>query len=237
MPESETVLDSFAFLFPGVWDENNVSRFSLVLRMFANGTNYMYKFIFAIFLPVSLLFISGCKKEGEQTYIPKPKGYNRIDLPKHSYRRLTEAHPYTFEYSKYAVVEPDTFKTAGKDWIFINYPQFKANIQITYKPLNNNPALLKAFIDDSYKLASKHQIRASSIQEQRVLGKTGRTAQLFRIEGDVPSPYQFYTTDSTGHFLRGAIYFPTATKNDSLAPVIDYLQADMLQLLNTLEWR
>lgn len=214
-----------------------VGLFSLALRTFAKGTYHMYKFVFTIFLPLSLLLISGCKKEAEQTYIPKPKGYNRIDLPAHSYRPLTEAHPYTFEYSKYAVVEPDTFKTAGKDWIFINYPQFKANIQITYKPLNNNPALLRAFIDDSYKLASKHQIRASSIQEQRVLGKTGRTALLFKIEGDVPSPYQFYTTDSTGHFLRGAIYFPTATKNDSLAPVIDYLQADMLQLLNTLEWR
>jgi len=236
MPESETVMDGFAFLFSIVWNKMNAGLFSLALRMSAKGTYYMYKLIFTIFLPVALSFIAGCKKE-EQTYIPKPKGYNRIDLPRHSYRKLTEAHPYTFEYSKYAVVEPDTFRTAGKDWIFISYPQFNANIQITYKPLNNNPALLKAFIDDSYKLASKHQIRASSIQEQRVLGKTGRTALLFKIEGDVPSPYQFYTTDSTGHFLRGAIYFPTATKNDSLAPVIDYLQADMLQLLNTLEWR
>lgn len=205
--------------------------------MFANGTFCMTKTIFAIILPAFLVFFSGCKKSGNQTYIPKPKGYNRIELPAHSYRQLTEKHPYTFQYSRYAVVEPDTFQTAGKDWIFISYPRFNANIQITYKPLANNPALLKAFIDDSYKLASKHQIRASSIQEQRVLSKSGRTATLFKIEGDVPSPYQFYTTDSTGHFLRGAIYFPTATKNDSLAPVIDYLQADMLQLLNTLEWR
>ncbi|MCF0071833.1 gliding motility lipoprotein GldD [Dyadobacter sp. CY261] len=197
----------------------------------------MYKLIIAIFLPFSLLFISSCKKGEDQTYIPKPKGYNRIDLPAHSYKKLVEKHPYTFDVSRFAIVEPDTFKLAEKDWIFISYPQFKANIQITYKPLNNNPALLKAFIDDSYKLASKHQIRASSIQEQRVLGKSGRTAMLFKIDGDVPSPYQFYTTDSTGHFLRGAIYFPTATKNDSLAPVIDYLEADMLQLLNTLEWR
>lgn len=197
----------------------------------------MFKFTFSIFLPALLLFVSGCKKGEEQSYIPKPKGFNRIELPPHSYIPLAEKHPYSFQVSKYARVEPDTFKLAEKDWIFINYPQFKANIQLTYKPLHNNPALLRAFIDDSYKLASKHQIRASSIQEQRVLGKSGRTAMLFKIEGDVPSPYQFYTTDSTGNFLRGAIYFPTATKNDSLAPVIDYLQADMLQLLNTLEWR
>jgi gliding motility-associated lipoprotein GldD len=195
----------------------------------------MTRLIFPSFI-IGLLFLTGCNKE-EQHYVPKPKGYNRIELPEHSYKQLTENHPYTFEYSKYAVAEPDTFRMAGKDWIFINYPRFKANIQLTYKPLGNDPVRLKAFIDDSYKLAAKHQIRASSIQEQRVLGKTGKTAILFKIEGDVPSPYQFYTTDSTKHFLRGAIYFPTATKNDSLAPVIEYLQRDMVQLLNTLEWR
>lgn len=188
-----------------------------------------------------LLIISAisfsCSKKKEERYVPKPKGFNRVDLPPHQYQKLTEAHPYTFEVSKYAQVLPDTFRTAGKDWIFINYPQFQANIQITYKEVQNNPAYLKDFINDSYKLASKHQIRASSIQEQRVLGKTGKTAILFKIDGDVPSPYQFYTTDSTKHFMRGAIYFPTATKNDSLAPVIDYLQKDMIQLLNTLNWR
>jgi gliding motility-associated lipoprotein GldD len=177
-----------------------------------------------------------CEKEA-QSYVPRPKGFNRIDLPAHQYQTLSEAHPYLFQYSRYAKVLPDTFSMAEKDWIFINYPQFKASIQITYKALKNDPNRLKAFINDTYKLAGKHQIRASSIQEQRVLSQSGRTAIIFKIEGDVPSPYQFYTTDSTNHFLRGAVYFPTATKNDSLAPVIDYIQKDMVQLLNTLNWR
>ena len=185
---------------------------------------------------VLCILSTSCSKK-EERYVPKPKGFNRVDLPPHAYQKLTQLHPYTFEISKFAEALPDTFRTAGKDWIFINYPQFKANIQITYKEIGNNPALLKSYIDDSYKLASKHQIRASAIQEQRVLSKTGKTAILFKIEGDVPSPYQFYTTDSTKHFMRGAIYFPTATKNDSLAPVIDYLHKDMIQLLNTLNWR
>lgn len=194
----------------------------------------MYKKI--LLFSVICIISAACSKK-EASYVPKPKGFNRVDLPPHTYQKLTQEHPYTFEFSKYAEAVPDTFATAGKHWIFINYPQFKANIQITYKDVANNPALLKAYIDDSYKLASKHQIRASAIQEQRVLSKTGKTAILFKIEGDVPSPYQFYTTDSTKHFMRGAIYFPTATKNDSLAPVIDYLQKDMIQLLNTLNWR
>lgn len=186
---------------------------------------------------ITALIIFSCEKKEDQSYVPRPKGFNRIELPSNIYQKLSEAHPYTFEYSRYAEVVPDTFSMAEKDWIFVNYPQFKASIQLTYKELKNDPGRLKAFINDSYKLAGKHQIRASSIQEQRVLSKSGRTAIIFKIEGDVPSPYQFYTTDSTKHFLRGAVYFPTATKNDSLAPVIDYIQKDMIQLLNTLEWR
>ena len=193
--------------------------------------------LIACCLNVLLLLSCGDKEEGEKAYAPRPKGFNRIDLPVHSYQRLTEEHPYTFEVSKFARVEPDTFSMAEKHWIFINYPALKANIQLTYKAINSDPSRLKSFIDDSYKLAGKHQIRASSIQEQRVLSKSGRTAIMFKIEGDVPSPYQFYTTDSTRHFLRGAIYFPSASKNDSLAPVIDYLQKDMIHLLNTLRWR
>jgi gliding motility-associated lipoprotein GldD len=192
-------------------------------------------FLHSILVSVFITAFS-CGKE-EKNYVPKPKGYNRIDLPAHAYRKLVRKHPYMFEFSKYAEVVPDTFPMAEKDWVFINYPAFNANIQLTYKPLNNDPKRLRSFIEDSYKLTTKHQIRASSIQERRVLSQSGKTAIIFRIEGDVPSPYQFYTTDSTRHFLRGAIYFPTATKNDSLAPVIDYLQKDMIQLLNTLEWR
>lgn len=183
-----------------------------------------------------MLGLVSCQNE-KQSYVPKPKGFNRIDLPLQRYRVLSEEHPYLFDYSTAAKILPDTFATAGKDWIFIHYPQFKANIQLTYKPLGGNIARLGEYINDSYKLTGKHQIRASTIQEQVLHTASGRTAVIFKIGGDVPSPYQFYTTDSTRHFLRGAIYLSTAVKNDSLAPVIDFMQKDMIRLLNTLHWR
>jgi len=56
------------------------------------------------------------------------------------------------------------------------------------------------------------------------------------LSGEVPSQFQFHITDSTQHFLRGALYFRTATKNDSLAPVIEYVKKDIVHLLNTLTW-
>jgi len=56
------------------------------------------------------------------------------------------------------------------------------------------------------------------------------------LEGEVPSQFQFHVSDSTQHFMRGALYFKTATQNDSLAPVIDYLKRDIIHLLSTLRW-
>ncbi|GAB2779494.1 hypothetical protein GCM10027275_23800 [Rhabdobacter roseus] len=190
------------------------------------------------FLSVALIsfLIVSCSSP-EASYVPKPKGYNRIALPAPAYQPLPATYPYSFEYSRHATILPDTFALAEPNWIFVYYPRFKANIQITYKRVQNDPRRLKDYIDDAYKLSGKHHIRASSIQAQTLVSQSGRTTTLFRLEGDVPSPFQFYTTDSTTHFLRGAIYFPTATKNDSLAPVIEYLQKDMMQLLNTLSWR
>ena len=194
-------------------------------------------------IKLSLLFlvgmlVAGCGSGDQQeSYVPKPKGYNRIELPPQQYQRLEGTYPYTFDFSRSAVILPDTFAGAEKNWIFIYYPRFNANIQLTYKEVRNSPARLKDFIDDAYKLASKHQIRASALQEQTIQTETGRTATLFRLEGDVPTPFQFYTTDSNTHYLRGAIYFPTATKNDSLAPVIDYIRKDALRMLNTLRWK
>jgi gliding motility-associated lipoprotein GldD len=194
------------------------------------------RFPYFIFLLILVSFLVSCGND-QQNYVPRPKGFNRIDLPQQAYQQLTENHPYTFEYSKSAKILPDTFSTSGKDWIFIHYPRFQANIQLTYKDINNDPKRLQDYINDSFKLTGKHQVRASSIQSQKLLTANHMTAMLFKIEGDVPSPYQFYTTDSTKHFLRGAIYFSTATKNDSLAPVVDFIRKDMVHLLNTLRWR
>jgi len=85
-------------------------------------------FVVSIFC---LVFIATSCSEEEKTFMPKPKGYNKIDLPRHSYDTLEGAYPYTFEYASIAEIVPDTSKTAEPYWIDIYYPEYKANIQIT----------------------------------------------------------------------------------------------------------
>lgn len=179
------------------------------------------------------VFIIGCSSD----FMPKPRGYNRIILPDHEYVSLPDTFPYSFEYSKRASILRDSSWIAEPYWIDLYYPEFEASIQVSYKSIRNDIELLKEYLATAYKLTSKHQIKAYAIDESVVKTELGKTAVIAKLSGEVPSQYQFFTTDSITHFLRGALYFNTATKNDSLAPVIDYVKDDILKMLNTLEWR
>lgn len=199
----------------------------------------MYKGIH-IFLFLLLLTFGGISLYGQleqATYVPKPPGYPRIVLPPHAYTSLQGSFPYTFEVSQHAIVTQDTSPNAESYWINICYPAFEAKIQLTYKPVKNNPQLLREYCTDAYKLTAKHQIKASSIQEKSLKSKQGHTAIMAELRGEVPSQVQFYTTDMAHHFLRGALYFNTATQNDYLAPIIDFIREDIIHLIQTLTWK
>jgi gliding motility-associated lipoprotein GldD len=189
---------------------------------------------------VFLIFLLSCTHEKEQSKFsdaPRPKGFSRIELPNASYVSLEKGHPFSFEVSSYAKVLKDSVSWAEPHWLYIYYPRWDAFIQLTYKPLNQNTKKLSALIQDAYTLASKHQGKASGIQDYVMTTKSGRKAGLIELEGEVATSFQFYTTDSTKHFLRGAVYVKTATANDSLAPIIKFLKQDAIHLIQTLEWK
>ncbi len=182
---------------------------------------------------IVLLILSSC----DQQYLPKPLGYNRLDLPEPAYRPLPDSLPYHFEYSRHAELLADTSYVHDRYWIEIYYPQLKSDIHITYQPLHGSKKLLKEFMDDAYTLTAKHQIKAYAINEVITETPSGKIAVIAELEGEVPSQFQFTMTDSTQNFLRGALYFNTKVQNDSLAPAIEYMKRDMLHLINTLEWK
>lgn len=173
----------------------------------------------------------------EETFTPKSNGYNRLNLPPHEFKSLPDSLPYSFEISTAAKLLRDSSYIAERYWIDLFYPEITANIQITYKNLKNDRQFFEELVNDSYKLTSKHQIKAYAIEETVVRTPSGKTAVIAEIEGEVPSQFQFFITDSTENFLRGALYFRTSTKNDSLAPAIEYMKMDAMHMINTLEWK
>ncbi len=186
-----------------------------------------------IFL-TALAFTLACS----QDYSPKPTGYNRFDMPDPAYVALPDSLPlpYSFEYSSHARVMKDTSWISDQTWIEINYPEYLANIHITYKNIPNQDSL-REYLDDAYFLTAKHQIKAYAIDESIALTPEGKTVVYAELQGEVPSQFQWFTTDSSNHFLRGALYFNTQVQNDSLQPAIEFVKADIVHMMNTLQWR
>lgn len=191
----------------------------------------MNKYSFSFFI---IVLFFGCNRE----YVPKPIGYNRLDLPKdHLYTSLPDSLPYFFEYSKYAKLLADTSWISEKYWIEIYYPTLKADVHITFKNLRKNKKTLKELFEDSYFLTSKHQVKAYSIDDIIMKSPSGKTFSIAELDGEVPSQFQFVCTDSVDNFIRGALYFNTKVKNDSLKPAIEYVKADILHMMNSLQWK
>lgn len=178
-----------------------------------------------------------CGTDSDDINIPKPYAYFRIDFPDKKYQVFSDSCPFEFEYPDYALVLPDDDSKAEPCWKNIVYPGFNAEINFSYKRIDkNNP--LEKYLDDSWILATKHQVKASGMPETVVRRDTARVHGLmFEIEGNAASNLQFYLTDSTRHFIRGALYFYARPNYDSLSPVIGFLKKDVEQMIYTLRWK
>jgi gliding motility-associated lipoprotein GldD len=189
------------------------------------------KFLFFI-ISLFFFFALSCNSD----YTPKPRGYFRIDLPAHEYQSFDKAFPYTFEYPVYAKVIPDSTTLAEPYWINVVYPRFRAALHISYKPVHGN---LAGYLEDARTLVNKHIQMANAITQQEYIDTVNRVFGLtYTIKGtDAASPFQFYLTDSTSHFIRGALYFDVVPNNDSLGPVITFLSEDVEHMIATLRWK
>jgi len=185
-----------------------------------------------------LILVIGAVSCNDNSYTPKPRGYFRIALPEKQYRLLDSIYPYIFEYPVYARITPDLLALQETNWINVDFPQFRGRIHVSYKEVTSREILLKYF-EDARTLALKHIPKSSGI-EQITLGLPENRVYglIYNIKGvGAASPFQFYATDSTKHFLRGALYFDAIPNSDSLMPVIEFVKRDIEHMILTLKWK
>ncbi len=93
-------------------------------------------------------------------------------------------------------------------------------------------------MDDTWEMSyTAHTKRADYIQDRPINNPHKVYGTLFNVGGNAASAYQFVATDSSRHFLRGALYFDVSPNADSLKPANDFLLQDMQHLFETLRWR
>lgn len=191
----------------------------------------------SIILPMAIViaFIANSCNDSNN-YLPKPRGYFRIDLPEKAYRRVDTIERYSFEYPEYALITPDPYSPEEKNWVNIEMPLFKGSIHLTHKPVNDN---LSVYLEDVHTMVTKHLQKANGVRDSLIVNDENQVYGLF-IEMDgkgVATPMQFYLTDSTKNFVRGALYFNFKPDNDSMQPVINFIRQDIDHMINTFEWK
>ena len=172
----------------------------------------------------------------QESYVPKPRGYYRIDLPERAYTEMDSTLPYSFSYPVYCKITPDLYSPNEPAWINIEFPKLNGKLHLSYKRINNN---LAKYIDDTHMLVSKHIPKATAIEESQISNPEHHVyGTIYKIQGsEAASVYQFFVTDSVHHFIRGALYFNSEPNNDSLVPVIDFVSKDIDHLIETLRWK
>jgi len=187
-----------------------------------------------LFQVVLLLSFSACQNND---YSPKPKAYYRIEYPQKVYQPLLAPVPFTFEYPKYATLEKDLSRDAQKNWYNLHFKQFNGYLHLTYYDVSGKGEY-DNMVEDARKLAFKHTIKASAI-DQKVIYYPDRKVYgiYYAIEGNTASSVQFFLTDSTTHYFRGALYFNERPQYDSIAPVINFIKKDIDTLISTFRWK
>jgi gliding motility-associated lipoprotein GldD len=173
-------------------------------------------------------------------YTPKPRGYFKITFPKKQYQSFDQpGYPYSFEYPTYAKVLKDSSFFGGATenpwWINIDFPQFNGRIYVSYKDPRKEK--FDKLISDSYKLTNKNTVKAYSIDDSLITNPNNVHGIFFKLGGDVATANQFLLTDTTTHFLRGALYFDATPNEDSLSIVNRFLIEDVRHLINTFKWK
>ncbi len=181
-----------------------------------------------------MLLVIGCTRE---VNTPKPKGYFRLKFPAKTYVAYLSDAPFSFEYPSYAMMVKDTEANAQPFWNNLDFPQFNGRLHLTYHKVLSEQNYNR-MTEAARTLAMKHDVKASAI-DQRLINYPEKKVygMYYEIQGNTASSVQFFLTDSTKHYFRGALYFNEAPKYDSIQPIIKFIKKDIDRMIKTFKWK
>lgn len=195
------------------------------------------KISFFLLLFCGVLLFQACE---DVIYSPKPRGFPKVEYPEKNYMPFEADYcNFAFERPEYSTIQQDTLffdeKPIHPCWFDVFIPQFDARIHCSYYPIDEINSFDK-LTNDAFVMANKHNLKANYIDDLVIRKPNGVGGIVFNIEGPVASSFQFYLSDTTSHFFRGALYFNTQARPDSLKPVIEFVKTDIMHMINTFEW-
>ena len=199
------------------------------------------KILIQLFLAImTIAFFTQCE---EPVITPKPRGYPKVTLPQKGFKTFSGDYcDMQFQYPAYAEIERNKYffgeAAPNECWFNLYFPDFDAKLHCSYTPIdkeNNIEHLQK----QAFKMTDWHNKKANYIDEKIFENENHAIGMTFDVQGPAASPFQFFLTDSLQqeHFFRGAFYFNSQVRADSLAPIYAFIKEDLQQMLNSFEWK
>ncbi len=180
-----------------------------------------------LILPLLMITVS-CNDDRP---VPKPRALLRLDFPEPAYEAFENMKGCGFAFLKNSLAAVRTEENCSME---ISYRGMKGTIFLTYKPVEGN---LQSLLRDAQKLSYEHMSKADRITEQPYVNpETGVYGMYYEVSGNAASQSQFYVTDSSSHFLAGALYFESVPNYDSILPAAQYLRDDIRVLMESIQW-
>ena len=185
-------------------------------------------------LITALVLLSACGDD----YVPfaRKYAYPRIDLPSEVEYKVfsNEACPFTFEYPATGEI---TRNREDSCWVDIRFPEFDATLHVNNRSIPGSGQPLEVHQEEHRRLIYNHSVKAARIVPAPVEYPAG-SGMKYEMTGEVGTPMQVFFHDSAGtESVIMSFYYQTATKNDSLAPVTDFLKSQVDHLLQSFAWK
>jgi len=188
--------------------------------------------IHSIPIIICILFALSCSN-----YTPKPKAYPKINYPESGIISTETDCPFSIQIPRYSELVP--YHAEDKNcWYNINFNHFDATLHLSYIPIKGQNDL-DSLTEDAYKLVFKpHLQRAEEIIEREISDTIrGLSGMIYDLQGKTATPFNFFVSDGQNHFLRGSFYFNSKTKRDSVLPIYNFINKDILKTIKSIQFK
>jgi gliding motility-associated lipoprotein GldD len=197
----------------------------------------MIKRLVLVYFVSSFVLFSGCSEA--DVAVPKPRIYPKVEYPERGYQSFnSDDCDFTFQYPVYSDIIYKSDDNAPLNACFFDmfFPMYHAAIYCSAFEIKTE-SQFEELVSDSYEIVAQINKRSEYMEEFQLETPTGFGGILFQFSGPAASPLQFYLSDTSDLFFKGALYFNTETNADSLQPIVTFLKEDVLKLVETLERR
>ena len=183
---------------------------------------------------ICIIFILGC----DNYLMPKQSAFLRLDYSNPQYEQINNnSFPFLFETNNIlSNISEINISNESIDFI-LKYDELNGQVNFQYKNVDSKEAL-DTYILDLKKTIETHSIMANTVRiRDYVLEENDIYGRIFDLSGNVASPYQFYLTDNKNSIISGFVYFNIKPNYDSILPAINYIENDMINLIESFSWK